>query len=60
MHFEAMIVRTSRQESIESEVTLGGGDQVKSEDALGGRGQASLAMHSVAVTERVWRCTCSL
>jgi len=33
---------------------------VNSEDALGGRDRSSLEMHSEAVTERVWRCTCRL
>ena len=31
---------------------------MNSEDALGGRDPSSLEMHSEAVTERVWRCTC--
>jgi len=39
---------------------LGGRDQVNSEDALGGRDRVNSEMHSEAVTERVWRCTCRL
>jgi len=38
----------------------GGRDRVNSEDALGGRERSSWEMHSEAVTERVWRCTCRL
>jgi len=39
---------------------LGGWDRVNSEDALAGRDRLSVEMHSEAVTEGDWRCTCRL
>jgi len=51
---------TWRRRSDEPRDALGGRDQVNWEDALGGRDRSSLEMHSEAVTERGWRCTCRL
>jgi len=51
---------TSRRRSNELRDAFGGRDSVNSEDALGGHDWSSLEMHSEAVTERVWRCTCRL
>ena len=48
------------RDQVNSEDGLGGRDRVNSEDGLGGRDRSSLEMHSEAVTERVWRCTCRL
>jgi len=51
---------TWRPRSNELRDALAGRDRVNSEDALGGRDRSSWEMHSEAVTEPVWRCTCRL
>jgi len=51
---------TWRRRSNELRDALRGRYRVNSEDALGGRDRSGLEMHSEAVTERVWKCTCRL
>jgi len=64
MHFMMEIESTQRcawrPGSSEFGDALGGRGRVNSEDALACRDQSSLEMHSEAVTERFWRCTCRL
>jgi len=51
---------TWRRRSNELRDAFGGWDLVNSEDALRGCDRSSWEMHSDAVTEWVWRCTCRL